>query len=205
VDEPRKQAAAPADSRAPAPAKDFAKSALDAAAEGKLGAAASTRQDTAPRRIGDIKLALEELVVTGVADKAPPAAALGRAAARNAAPAAPPAVRGGMRQEQPAAANEFRLDDQGQLSAAPKREATPVEITFSAARRRLGDSLRLIEGLVPVRLEVIGAEVRVVYSLASGELALEQWLVDGRISYRLVAPTDFPPDSLRRLRARVRE
>jgi len=208
VDERRKQAAAPAASRAPAPSKDLAKTAMDAAAEGKLGLSASIRQDTAARKartIGDPKFALEELVVTGAADKAAPAAAPGRAAARNAAPATPPAPRAGIRQERPAPANEFRLDDQGKLSAAPKREATPVEITFSEARRLLNDTLRLIEGLVPVRLEVLGAEVRVVYPLVSGELALEQWLVDGRLSYRLVAPIDFPPDSLLRLRARVRE
>jgi hypothetical protein len=208
VDRPSSRATAPADLRTPAPAKDLGKTALDAAAEGKLGATGSPTQDTAQmrkRKLGDTKFALEELVVTSAADKATPVAALGRAAARNAAPAAPPAPRVGMRQEQEAAANELRLDDQGRLSAVPKREATPVEITFSDARRLLSDTLRLIEGLVPVRLEVRGAEVRVIYPLASGELALEQWLVDGRISYRLVAPTDFPPDSLKRLRERVRE
>ncbi len=208
ADERPKQVAAPAASRTPAPAKDLAKTAVNAAAEGKVGFAVPIRPDTAPRKartIGDVKFALEELEVTGAADKAAPAAALGRAVARNAAPAAPPAPRGGMRQEQAAAANELRLDDQGRLSAGPRREATPVEITFSEARRLLSDTLRLIEGLVPVRLEVLGAEVRVVYPLASGELVLEQWLVDGRLSYRLVAPGDFPQDSLVRLRARVRE
>jgi hypothetical protein len=205
VDEERKKPAAPADSRTPASAKDFGKTALVAAAEGKLGATGSPTQDTAQmrRKLGDTKLALEELVVTSAADKAAPTAALERS--RIAAPAAPPAFRSGMRQELAAAANELRLDDQGLLSAGPKRGATPVEITISHARRLLSDTLRLIDGLTPLRLELVGAEVHVVYPLASGELALEQWLVDGRISYRLVAPTDFPPDSLKRLRERVRE
>ena len=201
-DEQRKQAAAPAARRPPAPAKDFAKTGLGGAAEGKLGATAPRSRDTAKKGLGDVKFALEEVVVSAAADKAAPTATL---QARNAAPAAPPASRSGMRQELAAAANELRLDDLGRLSAGLKREAIPIEITFSEARRILSDTLRLIEGLTPLRLEVVGAEVHVVYPLTSGELALEQWLVDGRISYRLVAPTGFPTDSLRRLRLRVQE
>jgi hypothetical protein len=194
-DERRNQAAAPAPSRPPTPAKDFAKTALDAAAEGKVRLSESTVRDTAAK-------AREETVATA-ADKPAPGAALGRV--RNVAPATPPTFRSGGRQEPGAGANVLRLDDQGRLTAGLKREAIPIEITFTEARRLLSDTLRLIEGLTPLRLEVTGTEVRVVYAFASGELALEQWLVDGRISYRLVAPTDFPPDSLKRLRERVRE
>ena len=207
-DEQAKQSGAPATPRPPAPAKDFAKdiakTGLGAATEGKVGASESSSRDTTGRgrTLGDTKLRLEELVVSAATDKAAPAAAL---QARNAAPAAPPASRSGMGQERTAGANEVRLDDRGQLSAGPKRETLPIEITFSEARRVLSGTLRLIEGLTPLRLEVVGAEVHVIYPLTSGELALEQWLADGRISFRLVAPTGFPTDSLRRLRLRVQE
>ena len=71
--------------------------------------------------------------------------------------------------------------------------------------KRLNGSLRLIEGLVPVRLEVLGPDVRVVYPLTKGELLLSQRLENGKIVFRLEAPLGFPVDSLERLRARVRE
>jgi len=202
-DERRKQAATPAPSRPPTPAKDFAKTALDAAAEGK---APVSSRDTVqkPKTLGDTKLSVEETMASA-ADKAAPGAVLGRVRNVAPAPATPPAYRSGGRQEQAAGANVLRLDDQGRLTAGLKREAIPIEITFTEARRLLSDTLRLIEGLAPLRLEVAGTEVRVVYPLASGELVLEQWLVDGRISFRLVAPTSFPSDSLRRLRVRVQE
>jgi hypothetical protein len=58
---------------------------------------------------------------------------------------------------------------------------------------------------VPARLEAQGATVRVVYSVAQGELVLSQQLVDGRLTFVLIAPQGFAPDSLTRLRARVRE
>ncbi|HEU5220354.1 MAG TPA: zf-HC2 domain-containing protein [Gemmatimonadales bacterium] len=81
----------------------------------------------------------------------------------------------------------------------------PVEVTFSEALRRLNGSIRLIEGLVPVRLEVLGPDVRVVYPLAAGELVLAERLENGTLTYRLLAPAGFPADSLERLRARVRD
>lgn len=204
-----------ANAPAPAPPRQtFAKAASPApeTASGRTRVeAASASPDSARRRIGDARFALDEVITTGVPSKAAAAElVVGRTAGKEAAgppPASPLAARSavGARLQQAPAANELRLDQEGKVSTAAKREATPVEITFPEALRRLSGTLRLIEGLVPVRLEVVGAEVRVVYPLASGELALEQWLVDGRVGYRLVAPSDFPTDSLERLRARVRE
>jgi len=86
------------------------------------------------------------------------------------------------------------------LTAAP-----PEAIGLPDAVRRLGGSLRLIEGMVPLRLEAQGQTVRVVYATAQGELILSQRLVDGRVEVTLLAPAGFSPDSLARLRSRVRE
>jgi hypothetical protein len=203
------------DAPAPTPprqalANDAANAIQGAASGRKRVEAAAASPDSARRKIGDTRFALEEIVTTAMVSKAAVAESVVAIAAGQAAgpsPATPPAARSavGARLQQAPAANELRLDQEGKVSTAAKREATPVEITFPEALRRLSGTLRLIEGLVPVRLEVVGTEVRVVYPLTSGELALEQWLVDGRVNYRLVAPRDFPTDSLERLRERVRE
>jgi hypothetical protein len=126
--------------------------------------------------------------------------------------AASSAAAGGAIQTQGLRAREeaIRLD---RFNAAPALEskvapgalAAPEPISFPDALRRLGGSLRLIEGLVPLRLEAQGPSVRVVYGVAQGELILSQELSGGRLVYRLIAPPQFPADSLARLRARVRE
>ena len=90
-------------------------------------------------------------------------------------------------------------------SAAAKASLLPEIIAFPEALRRLGGTLRFIEGMVPDRIEALGQEVRVVYPLATGELVLTQRLSNGRVSHLLVAPAGFPADSLERLRARIRE
>jgi hypothetical protein len=71
--------------------------------------------------------------------------------------------------------------------------------------RRLGGTLRLVEGMVPLRIEAQGPVVRVIYPAPRGELILAQWLADGRLIWTLYGPPGFPADSLDRLRARVRE
>ncbi|MEO5825903.1 MAG: zf-HC2 domain-containing protein [Gemmatimonadales bacterium] len=86
---------------------------------------------------------------------------------------------------------------------AASKQATVDTISFQEAVRLLSGRLRLIEGLVPVRLEAIGREVRVIYPLAQGELVLAQSVVDGVPIVRLTAPTGFPADSLDVLRRRV--
>jgi hypothetical protein len=81
-----------------------------------------------------------------------------------------------------------------------------LALTFPDAIARLGGTIRLIEGLVPQRVEALGARVRVIYAIAGGgELALEQWRSDTGVSWKLSAPPGFPADSLERLTARVRE
>lgn len=80
--------------------------------------------------------------------------------------------------------------------------ALPEPISFPDAIRRLDGTIRLIEGLVPLRLEAQGVTVRVVYP---GELILSQQLIDGRVTFQLIAPPGFAPDSLAKLRAKVRE
>jgi hypothetical protein len=111
--------------------------------------------------------------------------------------------------ERAAAPTVGRLQDAGafrQLRAAPQPLIAPAEpIGLPDAVRRLGGSLRLVEGLVPLRLEAQGPTVRVVYAVAQGELVLSQQLVDGRIVAVLSGPPGFPADSLAKLRARVRE
>lgn len=93
----------------------------------------------------------------------------------------------------------------GAMRSATPLLASPEPIGFPDAIRRLGGSLRLIEGLVPLRLEAQGLTVRVVYSLQQGELMLSQQLIDGRVTFQLIAPPGFSPDSLAKLRAKVRE
>jgi hypothetical protein len=95
-----------------------------------------------------------------------------------------------------------RLESKSVLSLD---EAAAEPITLPDAVRRLGGSLRLIDGLVPLRLEGRGVTVRVVYAVSQGELVLSQQLIDGKVDWRLIAPPGFPADSLARLKARVRE
>lgn len=98
------------------------------------------------------------------------------------------------------------------LAAAPATEQAsfdalgrPVPITLPEAIRLLGGSLRLVDGLVPDRLEARGTSVRVVYRTGYGELVLSQSLENGALRFALTAPAGFPADSLATLRARVRE
>lgn len=138
----------------------------------------------------DSTLRLEELVVTGVAEKA---AKLAAPAAR-AAPPPPPQLR-------QLAAEGARVDK----ATISNFAVVAIELTLSQARSRLADTLRLIDGLTPLRIEAVGDEVRVVYALQVGELYLVQRFLDGRVTFRLLAPPGFSADSLEQLRARVRE
>jgi hypothetical protein len=75
-------------------------------------------------------------------------------------------------------------------------------IAFTEAVARLGGILRLLEGLVPDRLEASATTVRVVYPLATGELVLEQRRQGDRIVVALRGP--LSADSLAVLRGRIR-
>jgi len=141
---------------------------------------------------------LEKAVVTAatLADSAPGA----RAAQAVAAPAADRAAAPALGRLGEASGGFARLNAARQPLLAP-----PEPISLPDAVRRLGGSLRLVEGLVPLRLEAQGQSIRVVYALGQGELVLSQQLIDGRVVFQLIAPPGFPADSLARLRARVQE
>jgi len=105
---------------------------------------------------------------------------------------------------------QLRLDEvvvtgvmEGRVAGA--KLTTIMPITFPDAVRKLDGSLRLIEGLIPERLESLGNAVRVVYATGFGELVLSQQLEDGKLRYTLIAPRGLPADSLEKLRARVRD
>lgn len=75
-------------------------------------------------------------------------------------------------------------------------------IAFPEAVARLGGILRLLEGLVPDRLEASATTVRVVYPLATGELVLEQRRQGDSLVVVLRGP--LSADSLAVLRGRIR-
>ena len=79
-----------------------------------------------------------------------------------------------------------------------------AEVSFAQAVERLGGGLRLVEGLVPLRLEAAGDVVRVIYAAADGELVLEQRRTEDGILTSLRGPASVGPDSLARLRGRIR-
>ena len=89
---------------------------------------------------------------------------------------------------------------------ATLRQEVAVEsfapISFVDAVARMGGTLRLVDGLVPDRLEASTAIVRVIYPLQEGELVLEQRRLGDSISVALRGP--ISAESLAVLRRRVR-
>ncbi|MDZ4675817.1 MAG: hypothetical protein SGI84_15320 [Gemmatimonadota bacterium] len=141
-----------------------------------------------------------------VAQDAP--ATLGRAAARNDLQAAQSAdASSGFRAElaSPRAAAAPAPPAEG-LAALRDRQEIAVEsfapIEFVDAVARMGGTLRLIDGLVPDRLEASTATIRVIYPLLTGELVLEQRRIGDSVSVSLRGP--ISPDSLAVLRRKVR-
>ncbi len=124
-----------------------------------------------------------------------------------ATPATPPTPQSALGAARRLGAEPMRLEETIVTSADAEvgKRTTRSPITLPDAVRKLGGSLRLIEGLIPERLESLGAVVRVVYLTGFGELVLSQELQNGRVRHTLIAPRGFPADSLERLRARVRE
>jgi hypothetical protein len=80
---------------------------------------------------------------------------------------------------------------------AQSRPAAAVE-----AIRVLGGSLRLIEGMVPDHIAIVGDTVQVVYATSFGPLLLELWR-DGELRSRLGAPAAAPADSIAAWRRRT--
>jgi hypothetical protein len=115
-------------------------------------------------------------------------------------------------------ADQFRLDEvvvtgtesRGAVSAlrSPIVLRTPPPafqaVDFPEAVRRLGGRIRLVDGLIPSRLEALGDTVRVGYRVGRGqEVWLRQFRVGDTVAFALLPPPGFPADSLARLTARI--
>ncbi len=157
------------------------------------------------RRVAPDSLATEKPAAgASVTAAAPP---VPRVESIPAPPATPPAPTVQLRAAKRLGAEPNRLEELVVTSADAQsgKLAASSPITLPDAVRRLAGSLRLIEGLIPERLESMGTAVRVVYLTGFGELVLSQELENGRVQHTLIPPRGFPADSLERLRARVRE
>ena len=176
VSEPRRQAAPP-----PQAGAGSAKTALSNVAPA---------EEKAEQRVAGVDSAAR-----------PPVPPVEQPSARPAAPASVLGRVGGLRQE------DARLQEIAPTGALADRAkfAAPQPATLPEAIRVLGGSLRLIDGMIPDRLEILGRTVRVVYRTGFGELLLSQELLNGIVRDTLLAPRDFPADSLERLRRRVRD
>ena len=177
----------------------------DQALAPKLGAAPAPPADARRGKAAtaNVAPAEEKAELRAAADTsaAPPLPTGVQPPPRPSAPASDLARVGALRQE------GTRLREVAPAGALADRAAFAVAqpATLPEAMRVLGGSLRLIEGLIPERLEIMGSTVRVVYRTGFGELLLAQELQDGTVRFNLIAPRGFPADSLERLRARVRE
>lgn len=120
-----------------------------------------------------------------------------------AVPAAPPSADRGQRFEQliprDQASSEFA---RSRLAAAPEPIVVDT-IDLPEAMRRLGGSIRLIDGLVPARLVGVGGSVQVEYATSLGAVLLIQRPGPDSLLWRLQGPEEFPTDSLQVLRRRV--
>ena len=141
----------------------------------------------------------EQLVIRMDTAPPPPAPGAVQPPIRPTAPASALGRVGALRQE------AARLREAAPAGALADASPQAQPATLPEAMRVLGGSLRLIDGLIPDRLETLGTMVRVVYRTGFGELLLAQELQDGVVRFNLIAPRGFPADSLERLRGRVRE
>lgn len=102
--------------------------------------------------------------------------------------------------------NEARRAVSALRSPIVLRTAPPAfqAVDFTEAVRRLGGRIRLVDGLVPTRLEALGDTVRVTYRVGRGrDIWLRQFRVGETVAFTLLAPPDFPADSLANLTSRV--
>lgn len=219
--EPSAPTAAPALAPALTPTTKEAGSRRTAVSRTPLRAAqtlAEVEKKAAPS-LADSQIAAGGAAGRVAANATPPAPAPAFAASASKAAATTPGSPPASRQDAPgeltaglsrALKQPMRLEEVVVSSADAARDlakvGTPISvIQFPDAVRRLGGSLRLVEGLVPLRIEAQGSMVRVIYPADRGELILGQWVSDGRLVWMLSGPPGFPADSLNRLRARVRE
>ena len=96
----------------------------------------------------------------------------------------------------PAAALEERL------MAKTAADPAAVVVTFPRAVELLGGRIKLIEGMVPARLEAVGKVVRVIYRVDEGDVVLAQVSGVDSVLWSLSGP--LSADSLGRLRLKVR-
>lgn len=195
----------PATSPTP-PAPEPVSQSRDQALAPKLGSAPpppadARRGKAAAANVAPAEEKAEQRVATVDTAAAPPASAGVQPPPRPSAPASGLGRVGALRQE------DLRLREVAPAGALADRAAFAVAqpATLPEAIRVLGGSLRLIDGMIPERLEILGNMVRVVYRTGFGELLLAQELQDGTVRFNLIAPRGFPADSLERLRGRVRE
>jgi len=81
-------------------------------------------------------------------------------------------------------------------------DAAPTIVSFPRAVELLGGRIKLIEGMVPDRLEALGRTVRVIYLIDEGNLVLAQVAATDSLHWNLSGP--LSADSLAGLRLRVR-
>ena len=189
-----------AKSRAPEPA---VRSQLAEASGAAAPAASNGRPANAPsgRRVDSLAPTVSRTTPDTSAQKAI-ATVEARESVRNVAAVAPPNQLASQSQDAARLSGAGR-GGRGQMQALARDVRVRTDtISLPDAMRRLGGTLRLIDGVVPLRLELQEPYVRVVYP---GDLVLRQQLIDGRIVFQLLAPAGFPPDSLAVLRARIRE
>ncbi len=98
-------------------------------------------------------------------------------------------------------ANQFAARDQAAMKQVMRPPTDTID--FTRAVSVMGGRLLLITGMVPVRLELEGSDVRVIYRVIEGELVLVQSVRAGEPSHRLIAPPGFPADSLAALQRRI--
>lgn len=175
------------------PLRDAAATAESTARPGRTAPATGTA--AAPRRSGPTRAAPLPPEPKTLASANPDTGQPRRAEETRAAPVADQRI---------AAVPPVRQEKGGSV-ALNLSPAIPPPVAFPVALQQLNGTIRLIPGMIPSRLEVLGSAVRVIYPVAEGELVLQQELVDGKLVFQLIAPRGFPADSLERLRARVRE
>jgi len=149
-------------------------------------AAASEAQKASTQGKKEVESKLSEPLRQRVANDARDQAVTGRAMKASPPQAAAP----------PVALAEERL------MAKSAADAAAVVVTFPRAVELLGGRIKLIEGMVPVRLEAVGRMVRVIYLIDEGDLVLSQVSAPDSLSWSLSGP--LSADSLARLRLRVR-
>jgi hypothetical protein len=195
ADEPAALAVPPAPEPVTQSRDQAAAAALRRAAPPK---ASSPSEKAAVRNAAPVEEKAEQLVIR-VDTAPPPAPGAVQPPIRPTAPASALGRVGALRQE------AARLREAAPAGALADAAPLAQPATLPEAMRVLGGSLRLIDGMIPDRLEILGHTVRVVYRTGFGELLLAQELQDGVVRFNLIAPRGFPADSLERLRGRVRE